>query len=254
MHHDISRYLALGILGRIRIDTGGIWVYVSRECHHRLQSNKKSARSEYTWREFRRNLARVGEPHNRHQNTGFDIVVLLHFNSTASEGTSNAETDDWNRTITSICFLQHLKDKRVDSIMLRRFLWVIGTARNALVVVLCAITSYIFEMYDGAPFVLTGHIDPGLPTFEPAPFSTTIGNQTESFVDMAKSFKFGILVVPLISIIGNVAIAKAFCTLFIRYFSHKIKKKFSSLKGKFRKEIKQCEYYRNASCCVLRCF
>jgi sodium-independent sulfate anion transporter 11 len=115
--------------------------------------------------------------------------------------------------ITSIRFLQHLKDKKVAGTTLRKFLWVIGTARNALIVVLCAVTSYVFEMYDAAPFVLTGHIEPGLPSFEPAPFSRTIGNQTESFVDMARSFKFGILVVPLILIIGNVVIAKAFCML-----------------------------------------
>lgn len=89
----------------------------------------------------------------------------------------------------------------------------IGTARNALVVILCAVVSYIFEIHDRTPFVLTGHINPGLPSIEPPPFSRTIGNQTESFVDMTKSFKFGILVVPLISIIGNVAIAKAFCML-----------------------------------------
>jgi len=115
---------------------------------------------------------------------------------------------------------------------------VIGTARNALIVVLCAVISYIFEMYDRAPFILTDHIEPGLPNFEPAPFSRTIGNQTESFVDMAKSFKFGILVVPFISIIGNVAIAKAFCML---SSISKIKKKFSFLKGRSREKIKRCE-------------
>lgn len=91
----------------------------------------------------------------------------------------------------------------------------IGTARNALVVVLCAITSYIFEMHGGAPYVLTGHIDAGLPTVELPPFSRTFGNQTESFIDITKNFKFGILVIPLIAIIGNVAIAKAFCITFL---------------------------------------
>lgn len=91
----------------------------------------------------------------------------------------------------------------------------IGTARNALVVVLCAITSYIFEMYGGAPYVLTGHINAGLPIVEPPPFSRTFGNQTESFIDMTKNFKFGILIIPLIAIIGNIAIAKAFCIAFL---------------------------------------
>ncbi|KAG5310771.1 S2611 protein, partial [Acromyrmex insinuator] len=110
----------------------------------------------------------------------------------------------------SVYFFQYLKDKKVASTTLKKILWTIGTARNALVVVLCAVTSYIFEMNGGAPYILTGHIDAGLPIVKLPPFSRTIGNQTESFIDMTKNLKFGILIVPLISIIGNVAIAKAF--------------------------------------------
>jgi len=72
-------------------------------------------------------------------------------------------------------------------------------------------------MNGGAPYILTGHIDAGLPIVELPPFSRTVGNQTESFIDMTKNFKFGILIVPLISIIGNVAIAKAFCITFLIY-------------------------------------
>ncbi|XP_011689187.1 PREDICTED: sodium-independent sulfate anion transporter-like isoform X2 [Wasmannia auropunctata] len=112
--------------------------------------------------------------------------------------------------ILFLLVLKYLKDREVASTTLRKFLWTIGTARNAFVVVLCAIASYIFEMNGGAPYVLTGHIDAGLPIVEPPPFSRTINNTTESFIDMTKNLKFGILVVPLISIIGNVAIAKAF--------------------------------------------
>lgn len=113
--------------------------------------------------------------------------------------------------ILTLLILKYLKDRKVENTILKRFLWMIGTARNALVVILCAVTSYIFEMYDGAPFILTGHIDAGLPSIDPPPFSRTIGqNQTESFIDMTRNFNFGILVIPLISIIGNVAIAKAF--------------------------------------------
>ncbi|XP_071568572.1 sodium-independent sulfate anion transporter [Temnothorax nylanderi] len=112
--------------------------------------------------------------------------------------------------ILTLLGLKHLKDREVAGTKLKKFLWTIGTARNALVVVLCAVASYIFETHGGAPYILTGHIDAGLPTVEPPPFSRTVGNQTETFIDMAKKFKFGILVIPLISIIGNVAIAKAF--------------------------------------------
>lgn len=113
------------------------------------------------------------------------------------------------------------------NITLKRFLWIIGTARNALVVIICAVTSYIFELYDRTPFILTGHIDAGLPNIELPSFSRTISqNQTESFIDMTKNFKFGILIIPLISIIGNVAIAKAFCTI---YFQHIIQYRLKML-------------------------
>ena len=80
-------------------------------------------------------------------------------------------------------------------------------------VILCAVASYIFENRGGAPFVLTGHIDSGLPSVDPPSFSRNVGNQTETFVDMCKNLGTGIIIVPLISIIGNVAIAKAFCKL-----------------------------------------
>ncbi|XP_018364457.1 PREDICTED: sodium-independent sulfate anion transporter-like [Trachymyrmex cornetzi] len=112
--------------------------------------------------------------------------------------------------ILILLILKYLKDKKVAGTTLKKILWTIGTTRNALVVVLCAVTSYIFEMNGGAPYILTGHIDAGLPIVKPPPFSRTIGNQTESFIDMTKNLKSGILIVPLISIIGNVAIAKAF--------------------------------------------
>ncbi|XP_020300712.1 sodium-independent sulfate anion transporter-like [Pseudomyrmex gracilis] len=120
--------------------------------------------------------------------------------------------------IPILLFLKHLKDRKsagknqvgAKKLSLSRLFWVIGTARNALVVVLCAVASYIFETHGGAPFVLTGHIDAGLPSVEPPPISRAVGNQTENFIDMMENFKFGVLIIPLISIIGNVAIAKAF--------------------------------------------
>lgn len=76
--------------------------------------------------------------------------------------------------------------------------------------ILCATVSYVYENRGGAPFVLTGHIDAGLPPVTFPPFSRSVGNQTETFVEMCKNLGTGILIVPLISIIGNVAIAKAF--------------------------------------------
>ncbi|OAD55739.1 Sodium-independent sulfate anion transporter [Eufriesea mexicana] len=106
--------------------------------------------------------------------------------------------------------LKRIKDVKVSNRILRKLTWFLGTGRNALVVILCAAVSYIFENRGGAPFILTGHIDGGLPSVAPPPFSITAGNHTETFADMCKNLGTGIAIVPLISIIGNVAIAKAF--------------------------------------------
>ncbi|XP_015183774.1 PREDICTED: sodium-independent sulfate anion transporter [Polistes dominula] len=109
-----------------------------------------------------------------------------------------------------LLLLKILKDIKFRNKFLKTFLWFLGTGRNALVVLICAVASYIFEIQNGAPFLLTGHIDAGLPRVEPPSFTITIGNETQTFLDICKHFGSGIIVVSLISIIGNVAIAKAF--------------------------------------------
>ncbi|XP_076624180.1 sodium-independent sulfate anion transporter isoform X1 [Colletes latitarsis] len=106
--------------------------------------------------------------------------------------------------------LKKLKDLKVSNEILKKSIWFLGTGRNALVVILCAVVSYVYENHGGAPFILTGHIDAGLPSVGPPSFSRIAGNRTETFVDMCKNLGTGIVVVPLISIIGNIAIAKAF--------------------------------------------
>lgn len=106
--------------------------------------------------------------------------------------------------------LKKLKDIKVSNGILRKLIWFVGTGRNALVVILCAVASYIFENHGEVPFALTGHIDAGLPTIAPPSFSISVENRTETFVEICKNLGSGIVIVPLISIIGNVAIAKAF--------------------------------------------
>nr|XP_050855019.1 sodium-independent sulfate anion transporter-like isoform X1 [Vespula vulgaris] len=109
-----------------------------------------------------------------------------------------------------LLLLKILKDIKFRNQFLKTFFWFLGTGRNALVVLLCAVASYIFEIRDGAPFLLTGHINAGLPRVESPSFTITVRNETQTFLDICKHFGSGIIVVPLISIIGNVAIAKAF--------------------------------------------
>lgn len=75
----------------------------------------------------------------------------------------------------------------------------------------CSVTAYFYETSgDGSPFLLTGAVRPGLPDFGPPPFSTSIGNRTLSFVEMCNELGSSIVLVPVIAVLGNVAIAKAF--------------------------------------------
>lgn len=95
--------------------------------------------------------------------------------------------------------------------LLSRALWLLGISRNAIVVMACSIGAYFYETSgEGSPFILTGNVRPGLPTFGPPPFSTTIGNRTLTFVDMCNELGGSIILVPVIAVLGNVAIAKAF--------------------------------------------
>lgn len=57
-------------------------------------------------------------------------------------------------------------------------------------------------------FKLIGEIPPGLPTFQVPPFSVTETNET--FCDMVTSMGSGLIVVPLIALMENIAICKAF--------------------------------------------
>lgn len=90
-------------------------------------------------------------------------------------------------------------------------LWFIGTARNAILVIVCGALGYAFVSSGGgeltdAPFQLIGEIPPGMPALQVPTFST----DDESFGDMIASMGSGLIVVPLIALMENIAICKAF--------------------------------------------
>lgn len=90
-------------------------------------------------------------------------------------------------------------------------LWLISTSRNAIVVVLCSTLAYFYEKNEGtSPFLSTGTVKAGLPEIKPPPFQTILNNQTQTFSEMASNLGSSIVCVPIIAVLGNVAIAKAF--------------------------------------------
>jgi len=101
---------------------------------------------------------------------------------------------------------------------LSKLIWILSTARNAVVVVTCALVAYGTDPVlpedphsRNTTFLLTGNIQSGLPPFAIPPFSATDdkGNYI-SFSEMVGDLGEALIIIPLIAILENIAIAKAF--------------------------------------------
>jgi len=127
--------------------------------------------------------------------------------------------------------------------VLHKAVWFAATARNAIIVIFCLLLAATMdpdcpshpkeESRELCMFTLTGQIPPGLPAFQPPPFSiantssvdhqsvlstgATLGenedileDQVTSFGGMLAQLGSAIIIIPLIAILESVAIAKAF--------------------------------------------
>lgn len=67
---------------------------------------------------------------------------------------------------------------------------------------------------EGTPFKVIGYIPQGLPSFALPPIhingNDTFTGKEETFVEMVKGMGSGLIVIPLISLMENIAICKAF--------------------------------------------
>ncbi|XP_011313714.1 sodium-independent sulfate anion transporter isoform X2 [Fopius arisanus] len=91
------------------------------------------------------------------------------------------------------------------------FLWFLSTSRNILVVVVSAVLCWYLENRLGSsPVILTGHVREGLPRLQLPSFTTTEGNVTYTFIDMVSALGSGCIVVPLLSLLETIALAKVF--------------------------------------------
>ncbi|XP_057324323.1 sodium-independent sulfate anion transporter-like [Microplitis mediator] len=135
------------------------------------------------------------------------------------------DTNPWDAGMSFICIfflllLRKMKDikwcSRVEKPtrerkILAKIIWLVSTARNAIVVVICSTIAYkMSSLESGSPFVLTGPVKSGLPSFSLPPFSTRMNDQNLNFIDMCTELGPAIFLVPIIGVLGNVAIAKAF--------------------------------------------
>jgi len=106
--------------------------------------------------------------------------------------------------------------------VLATLIWVISTARNAIIVVICTFLAYGCDPKGGegksnrnTTFILTGFIDSDFPhNFKPPPFSfndtSSVPNKFYAFGDMVSELGSAVIILPLLAILENVAIAKAF--------------------------------------------
>lgn len=102
--------------------------------------------------------------------------------------------------------------------VVNKILWLIGTARNAILVIVCGgIGAAYFHSGNEDAFKLIGYIPPGMPEFQLPPFSIpevvqngTVIQQGETFGEMISNMGSGLIVIPLIALLENIAICKAF--------------------------------------------
>lgn len=96
----------------------------------------------------------------------------------------------------------------------------VGVTRNATVVIGATLVAMYLEANNMNPFRLTGYIPPGLPTISLPNFTVEAqpGNATagippvpgQSFFEMVHSLGFGLVIVPIIALLENVSVCKAF--------------------------------------------
>ncbi|XP_012256607.2 sodium-independent sulfate anion transporter-like [Athalia rosae] len=104
------------------------------------------------------------------------------------------------------CCVSSDKSNRV----IKKALWFLSIGRNALLISITSIIASMLHKAGKSPFILLGKVESGLPSFDVPSFSAQVGNETYTFIDMCSHFGSGIIVVPLIAVLANVAIAKAF--------------------------------------------
>ncbi|XP_024946996.1 sodium-independent sulfate anion transporter isoform X2 [Cephus cinctus] len=100
-----------------------------------------------------------------------------------------------------------------DNNILKKALWFFSISRNAVIVLVTAVISYYIENDNGhVPFILSGKVMPGLPKITLPPFSSQSKDRTYNFIEMVSHLGTGIIVLPLIAVLANIAIAKAFAS------------------------------------------
>lgn len=98
---------------------------------------------------------------------------------------------------------------------LNGFFWIFGTSRNAIMVITCGYLVYGLEVAGFKDvFTCIPEVEKGLPQLKMIPFSLTNeennGHGAMNFFEMVGEMGFGLIIIPLISLMENISICKAF--------------------------------------------
>ncbi|KAJ8953922.1 hypothetical protein NQ318_019162 [Aromia moschata] len=93
---------------------------------------------------------------------------------------------------------------------IKKLLWFLSISKNAIIVLITSLVGAYLYYNGGAPFKLTGPVPKGLPGFSLPPLSAKFGNETVGYMEMVKSLGSGLIVIPVVAVLANVAIAKAY--------------------------------------------
>lgn len=118
--------------------------------------------------------------------------------------------------IIFLLFLKNIKDTKfvAERPIVKKIMFYVGISRNAMIVLLTSYFAYLLTVYyENVPFKLSEKVDPGVPSFEMPAFSVERDNRTISFLEICSDIGSGLILLPLVSILANVAIAKSFSKL-----------------------------------------
>lgn len=98
----------------------------------------------------------------------------------------------------------------MSNIRIKKIFWFLSISKNALIVLITSLIAYFLSQSGAVPFKLTGHVPQGMPAIGFPALSTKMNNHTMGFSEMASSLGAGIIVIPMVAVLANVAIAKAY--------------------------------------------
>ncbi|XP_065094491.1 sodium-independent sulfate anion transporter-like isoform X2 [Ochlerotatus camptorhynchus] len=104
-----------------------------------------------------------------------------------------------------------IKDDTQRGKALKKFLWYLSLSRNALIVLITSTIAFKWHSTGAeVPFKLSGHVKPGIPGFELPIYNVQSGNETITYFEVVKDLGSSLILVPLVAVLANVSIAKAF--------------------------------------------